>query len=125
VKRFDELSCETDIRRLWNSYWESGEFRGAFWAIMQNSLLTRNFKAKILQQVEITSLRHCCTVLKEKRSCCPPNKEIGFFNGQSKELEIKCQQIKELESKLFLKEYQVDKLERHLALYSIHTPSPL
>lgn len=125
VRRFDELSREDDAGRLWDFYWKSGNFRGALWAIMQNGLLSRNFKAKILQQIEITSLRNCFLFLKDNGNCYSPNKGDEFAKSQTRELQHRTQQIRELKSELFLKEYQIDKLKRQLVLHSRHTNLPI
>jgi len=125
IGRFDEAICEADVERVWTSYWETGKFRGAFWAIMRNGQLSVKFKEKILRQVEIASFQNCCAFLKEKRSNCNLQKKIEVRDIQSAELELKyqkerchyCQQIRELRSELSLKDYKMNKLERHLALF--------
>lgn len=126
IKQFDELSCETDIVKLWDFYWHNGEFRGAFWAIIRNAHVGKKLKEQILRQVEITSLQNCCTILKgRKHEGTSVNfKDLAISQNDERErqyLKEKCQyckQIKELETELFLKEYQVEKLKRHLDLYS-------
>lgn len=126
LKQFDELMCEADIAKLWDFYWRNGEFRGAFWAIIRHDRVEKDFKEQILRQVEITSLRNCCTILKSRKHKEPSViREAHTIKGHDEReqqyLKEKCQycrQIRELETELFLKQYQVDKLERHLALYS-------
>lgn len=117
------------LQDLWKTNFCSGEYQGAYWAIMSHRLCDKNLRHTMYQQVKINCLQNGCLHSRHKRQKCMLEKQLVTLHRHLKETCLQhkkehlqfCNTIGSLRNKLTLAELELAKRERQGVLHSPRT----
>lgn len=122
IRDYDEAA----LQKIWQDSQNKSDLNGIYWALMSNGSTGHIFRNKIFQEVSIYSYQSCCKLLSIQRRHDVLKHEASSKDDklQALQQEVKtnkcsyCNQISSLEQELCLAQYEIDRLQRHLSLYT-------
>lgn len=126
ISQLQRYNCENELGEKWDSFQKDKDYRGIFWAIMSHGSTGTKLRARICEEVSILSHQSCCELLFLKRRNQALHKEVVGKQEEmtrvaqsNRERNCKlCMRVSSLQNDLSQAHYEIDKLRRHLSLYT-------